>query len=1224
MKRTLLLLTFMLTTVALFAQTALKGKVIDGDTEGKEGLPFASVALKSGDNILQGVNTDLDGNYFFNSIDPGTYDIEVSYTGYTTQRLTGVLVKAGQTNNANVTLSAGVVLDAVEVIGYRVPLIDQDNTTQGKTVTSEEIRNLPTRNINAIAATTAGVGAVDGGGDIQIRGSRSNATDYYVDGIRVQGNLIPESEIDQLQVITGGVEARYGDVSGGVISLTTKGPANSFAGGFEVETTEPMQDYGNNLLGVNLSGPILKNKDNKSILGFRLSSRYTQRTDDDPAATPIITLKEDKLREIEANPLVLVRNEDTGQDNLFLAADFLTEEDVDQSDVRPFEEFTRLDVIGKIDARLSNAIDVTLSGFYSETEDQFTPDENSNAAGSSSWQLANAYRNPTRFDDDYRVNFRFRHRLGGDQEESGVIQGANYTLQFGYENNKREQSDQIHGENYFDYGYVGRFDEEFIPAFGLAPDDFGDPVPVHVGYNSVLRGYEAGSQNPIRANYNNTVTDLLNDGAVYNQNEIQFLEGGNFLTFDQFWNVNGREQTQFTQGQRGHFRNVGAVYNTAFRSDDDIFTFNANAAFSIVPKSSDKSRHNIELGVMYEQRTIRSYNLSPVRLWDLGRNSINEHIIGIDTNNVIGQQEIDFNGQSFNVDVFGNDITDLDGKTFYREIREALGEPLTARLSMDALRPDQLSLDMFSASELTGFNILDYVGYDYLGNEFNGTFDDFFVRDADGNRTFNVAPNRPIYLGAYLQDKFTINEMIFRVGVRLDRFDANTKVLNDPYTIYNPAGADDFHRNAGTERPGNIGEDFVVYTKTNAGEEVVAYRDAEQWYQADGTPANGPVEIEGPRSGLVFPVFQNPEIYNERGGDFFKSENFTVADAFQDYEVQINLSPRLAFSFPINDDASFFAHYDVLVQRPPSNNLATALDYFYFVDRARTQSFNNPNLRPERTVDYEVGFQQKLSNTSAIKLSAYYKELRDMIQQRAYFPVPFVNQYTTFDNIDFATTKGFNFSYDLRRTSNIQINANYSLAFADGTGSDATSQGSLNNRGIVRTLFPLNFDQRHTINLIVDYRFPGDFTGPKILQDFGVNLFTTANSGSPYTSTFLPTEFGGQGTQGSINGSRLPWTTTVNLRIDKQFEISKGIGLNVYFRVSNLFDRRNVQNVYTATGSPEDPGFLQSQNGRDFLSSFETSSLPVESYLLSYQWRALNPDFFTLPRRMYLGAIMNF
>ena len=50
--------------------------------------------------------------------------------------------------------------------------------------------------------------------------------------------------------------------------------------------------------------------------------------------------------------------------------------------------------------------------------------------------------------------------------------------------------------------------------------------------------------------------------------------------------------------------------------------------------------------------------------------------------------------------------------------------------------------------------------------------------------------------------------------------------------------------------------------------------------------------------------------------------------------------------------------------------------------RNRDAPISNPNLRPEKTIDYELGFQQVLSKTSSLKISAFYKEMRDMIQVR--------------------------------------------------------------------------------------------------------------------------------------------------------------------------------------------------------------------------------------------------
>ncbi|HRW76250.1 MAG TPA: carboxypeptidase regulatory-like domain-containing protein, partial [Saprospiraceae bacterium] len=156
-------------TIAQTGQSSLAGKVLD-DTG--EPAISASIALYKGGALVTGVLTDFDGNYSFSNIDPGTYDVEASYVGLSTQRVNGVVVFAGKANKLDFELTAGVNLDEVIVTDYRVPLIEQDNTTRGGIKTGEEIRNLPTKNIIALAATTAGLSTQDEGRAVNIRGSR--------------------------------------------------------------------------------------------------------------------------------------------------------------------------------------------------------------------------------------------------------------------------------------------------------------------------------------------------------------------------------------------------------------------------------------------------------------------------------------------------------------------------------------------------------------------------------------------------------------------------------------------------------------------------------------------------------------------------------------------------------------------------------------------------------------------------------------------------------------------------------------------------------------------------------------------------------------------------------------------------------------------------------------------------------------------------------------------
>ncbi|MDO8969736.1 MAG: carboxypeptidase regulatory-like domain-containing protein, partial [Saprospiraceae bacterium] len=171
-----LLLTFAMlllgATVAIAQSTVLTGRISD---DGAEPLIGATVKVSKGAEFIRGSVTDYNGDYRI-QLDPGTYDVEFSYTGYQAQRITGVRVLNGQITNQDVTMSNSNVLGEVEIVGYIVPLIEQDKTSSGQTLTSDQIKNLPTRSVNTIVATTVGASSIDGGA-VNIKGARSNGTD---------------------------------------------------------------------------------------------------------------------------------------------------------------------------------------------------------------------------------------------------------------------------------------------------------------------------------------------------------------------------------------------------------------------------------------------------------------------------------------------------------------------------------------------------------------------------------------------------------------------------------------------------------------------------------------------------------------------------------------------------------------------------------------------------------------------------------------------------------------------------------------------------------------------------------------------------------------------------------------------------------------------------------------------------------------------------------------
>ena len=726
----------------------------------------------------------------------------------------------------------------------------------------------------------------------------------------------------------------------------------------------------------------------------------------------------------------------------------------------------------------------------------------------------------------------------------------------------------------------------------------------------------------------------INAGLGNYNNNIEYSQD---LNFEDFVVVNGQYFSNVTNIWTGLHTNVNQVYNSNQKVDNDLYTFNASASFDLLPGGSEKGRHSIQFGMLYEQRANRSHSINPFGLWRVARLQANRNI-NSGVNNMDTLVHRYSTGLPFPIDTLPlfntNQTPGVQDLLFWQNVRALTGIGNNNFVNVDEIDPDQLSLDMFSAQELTDqINLIgiNYYGYSYTGKKLGNdvSFDDFFTAtDERGVRTFPVAANQPIYAAAYIQDKFTFKDIIFRIGLRVDRYDANTKVMKDPYSLYEVQTAAEFHNSTPTPRPAGVGDDYLVYTTSETSDAVQGYRKGDQWYFANGEAANdGNLVFNGKPA---IPRLKNPNAN-------IKAKGFDPNDSFRDYEPQINWMPRLAFSFPISDAANFFAHYDILVQRP-TNTLATPLQFYYFEDRPGSEGapFGNPALKPQRTIDYEVGFQQKLSNSSALKISAYYKEMRDMIQQRVYANIATVGSYVTYDNQDFGTVKGFSFQYDLRRTNNVMVTANYTLQFADGTGSNANSQRGIQSRGNLRTLFPLSFDERHRVVTTIDYRYGSGrrYNGPRIagkdiLSNFGVNLQAIAVSGRPYTATSLAVPFGGQGISGQINGNRLPWNFTLNLRVDKSFNLTKPtakrqVGVNVYLRVQNLLDNKNVLAVYSASGSPDDDGFLSSPDGQDSINELINNGQNVEAYLASYSWRVLNPNFYSLPRRIFLGAIFNF
>ncbi|MGD0337919.1 MAG: TonB-dependent receptor [Bacteroidota bacterium] len=440
-----------------------------------------------------------------------------------------------------------------------------------------------------------------------------------------------------------------------------------------------------------------------------------------------------------------------------------------------------------------------------------------------------------------------------------------------------------------------------------------------------------------------------------------------------------------------------------------------------------------------------------------------------------------------------------------------------------------------------------YFGYDYAGNWYNGG-DDFF---GSGH---SEAAKKPNYFAAYIQDKVELSDLILNIGFRLDRFDAKEQVFKDPV---NPFGA-------------------------------------------RGTPGAG--------------VFTPDDLRN--------STPTTI------------ISPRLGFSFPVTDKSVFHAQYGTFLQMPELWDVLASKTYAdrMIVDAPYSGTIANPDLKPERTISYEIGFKQMLSDNAALSITGFYKEIKDLIQVRnvgtATDPA-YPNSYQPYENVDFGNVKGFDIIFELRRTNHIAATVNYTLGFADGTGSNPDTQGRITwiQTQSPKIISALDFDRRHSGSINLDYRL-GTEEGPKVgdiypLEQFGVNLLFVFNSGVPYTPSVVYNPwFGTTSIQpiGQINSAYTPWNFRFDLRVDRAFKAGP-FNLIASLTVLNLLDTKNVVAVWRATGMPNSTGWLSTLAGQQWAEgvTHESPTGVVLDPATAFSTREADPTNYGIPRQIRLG-----
>ena len=324
-------------------------------------------------------------------------------------------------------------------------------------------------------------------------------------------------------------------------------------------------------------------------------------------------------------------------------------------------------------------------------------------------------------------------------------------------------------------------------------------------------------------------------------------------------------------------------------------------------------------------------------------------------------------------------------------------------------------------------------------------------------------------------------------------------------------------------------------------------------------------------------------------------------------EYTAQISPRLGLAYPITDKGVIHVSYGHFFQTP-------TLDYLYVNPQfelfplqgtitpppnSELNTLGNASLKPQRTVIYEIGLQQQLSEDFALDLTAFRKDIRNLLGTEVH-RLTTGNYYAQYVNRDYANVKGITISLERRQTDGITgvgASIDYTFQVAKGNASDP-NDAFLNTKAEKETLkrmFPLDWDRRQQLNATLTFGMPENYT---------ISIIGRLATGFPYTAVY--------GTEAYVeNGARRPLIYNFDLYGYKNFKIG-GLNYTAFIRVFNLFDRLNENEVFPETGRA---GYSLTPYWLSYLHPRGLNEL--EDYFI-------RPDYYSSPREIQIGLTMEF
>ncbi len=310
--------------------------------------------------------------------------------------------------------------------------------------------------------------------------------------------------------------------------------------------------------------------------------------------------------------------------------------------------------------------------------------------------------------------------------------------------------------------------------------------------------------------------------------------------------------------------------------------------------------------------------------------------------------------------------------------------------------------------------------------------------------------------------------------------------------------------------------------------------------------------------GLRYELFDPASKYNPNLSDALSARDtsFLVKD-LKDASIKHTLSPRISIAYPITDEGVIRLSYGHFYQL---GNLASLYSNNNFRVAGSQPLFGNADVKPQRSIQYEIGLQQGLTPDLRLEVVGFYKDVRDYIFNQIVVTAKGDVSYQVLTNLDYANSRGLTVSLYQRRMpgSIFSSSIDYTFSVAEGNRTEPRADfffSEKSGKSAETFLVPQSFDRTHILNTSMNF---------SETDNYSASIITRLQSGSPYTAS-IPASLATQLSQFIQNSSTKPMQWSVDLKIEKYF-LMDGLKYSLLVQVDNLFDTRSEVDVYSNSG----------------------------------------------------------